>query len=328
MALKKISRRTFVSALGGAAAWPLAARGQSGMPVIGVLDTTSASESGYRIAAFRQGLIETGFIEGQHVTFDYRWAQGQIDRLPAMADELVRRPVALILTQNISTPAAKAATTAIPIVFVSGGDPVQSGLVPSLRRPGGNVTGTSFTTTPLSQKRLELLHELIPGPAAIALLIDSRNPSGVRERADVEAAARGLGRSLLVVEATDEPSIDAAFSTMVQARAGALFIGGGAFYTSRRRQLAALAARHALPTITNLREFVMVGCLMSYGASDTEAYRKAGTYAGRILKGAKPGDLPVEMPSRYELVINLATAKALGLAIPAKVLALADEVIE
>ena len=308
-------RREFITLLGGAAAaWPLAARAQQpAMPVIGFLDSAGAAESAFRVEAFRRGLSETGFVEGRNVAIEYRWAEGQLDRLPALAADLVRRQVAVIVTQNLTTPAARAATSTIPIVFVIGGDPVASGLVTSVSRPEGNVTGVSFTAALLIAKRLELLHELVPKPALIGVLLNPSSPSFEAELQSMEAAARGIGRETLIVKAASEREIDTAFATFIQSGAGALLVGGGAFFIGRRRRLAALAIRHALPTIFNLREAVMAGGLMSYGASDTDAYRRGGVYVGRILKGAKPGDLPVEMPSKYELVINLATAKALGL---------------
>jgi putative ABC transport system substrate-binding protein len=325
-------RREFITLLGGAVAMPAgfsAALAQPpAMPVVGFLAATVAAESAFRVAAFRQGLSEAGFVEGQNVAIEFRWAEGKLDRLPALAADLVQRRAAVIVTQNLTTPAARAATSTIPIVFVIGGDPIASGLVTSLNRPSGNVTGVSFAAALLSAKRLELLHELAPSAAAVAVLMNSGSPSFAVERADVEAAARSIGRQVLIETAVSARDIDAAFATFVRSRAGALLVGSGAFFTGRRRQLAGLATRHALPTIFNLREFVMVGGLMSYGASDTDGYRRGGIYAGRILKGAKPGDLPVEMPSKYELVINLATARAIGVEFPAKLLALADEVIE
>jgi putative ABC transport system substrate-binding protein len=246
--------------------------------------------------------------------------------LPELAADLVRRRVAVIATNNTAVPAAKAATSTIPIVFVTGGDPVEAGLVTSLNRPGGNVTGVSITAAPLNPKRLELLHELVPKPALIAVLMDANLLEA--QLRDMEAAAGALGRQILIVKAASESEFDGAFATIVKAGAGALFVGTGAFFNSRRRQIVALAGRHALPATYHLREFVEAGGLMSYGASATDAYRRGGLYVGRILKGDKPGDLPVELPTRYELVFNLATAKALSLEIPAKLLALADEVIE
>jgi putative ABC transport system substrate-binding protein len=321
-------RRAFISLLGSAATWPIAARAQQPMPVVGFLDSTVAAATSNRVSAFRQGLSEAGFVEGRNVAIELRWAEGQLDRLPALAADLVRRQVAVIVVNAISFPSAQAATSTIPIVFVTGGDPVEAGLVTSLNRPSGNVTGVSFTSTPLDPKRLELLHELVPKPAVIALLWDRNNPSLDAELRDMEAAASALGRQIVIVRAGTESEIDSAFAMMVQAGAGALFLGTGAFYFSRRRQLVALATRHALPASYGLREFVVAGGLMSYGASDTDAYRRCGLYVGRILKGEKPGDLPVELPTKYELVFNLAAAKALGLVVPPGMLASADEVIE
>jgi len=325
-----VKRREFITLVGGAAAWPLGARAQQpAVPVIGFLDATTAADSVYRVSAFRDGLKEAGFIDGHNVAIDLRWAENKLDRLPALASDLAQRQVALIVGQNISMRAIRAATSIIPIVFVSGGDPIASGLVTSLSRPGGNITGVSFASTALQPKRLELLHELIPPPATVAWLRDTRAPDFETEERDVESAARELGRHILSLNAQSPGDIDAAFATIVQSRAGALLIGSAILFSTRRRQIAALAARHGVPAISNLREFVVAGGLMSYGASDTDAYRRAGShYVARILKGANPGDLPVEMPSKYELVINVVAAKALALDIPAKLLALADEVIE
>jgi putative ABC transport system substrate-binding protein len=323
-------RREFIAGLGGAMAGPMVASAQQqAMPVVGYLDIKGAAGAAPEVAGFRHGLGEAGFVEGRNLApIEFRFAEDQRDRLPVLAADLVRRGVAAIVVNTPAAPVAKAATSTIPIVFVTAGDPVETGLVTSLNRPSGNLTGVSFTTASLNPKRLELLHELVPKPAIIALLWDPniRNPE--RALRDLEAAARALGRKILSVRAGTESEVDAAFATMVQAGVGALFIGNGPFYNSRRRQLAALAARHALPASSNIREFVLAGGLMSYGASDTDAYRRGGLYVGRILKGAKPSDLPVELPTRYELVFNLATAKALKLDIPAKLLALADEVIE
>jgi len=319
-------RRDFIAGLGGAVAWPLAARAQQpAMPVVGWLDSTAASTAD-RLGAFRRGLSETGYVEGRNVAIEFRFAGDQLDRLPGLAADLVRRQVAAIVVNTATTVlAAKTATSTIPIIFVSGADPVEAGFVTSVNRPGGNVTGVSFTTGPLNPRRLQLLHELVPKPAVIAALMDSNSQTQYR---DLEASARALGRQILIVNAGTENEIDAAFATIVQAGAGALFVGTGPFYVSRRRQIVALAARHALPSSFSLREFVVDGGLMSYGTSDTDAYRRGGLYVGRVLKGEKPGDLPIELPTRYELVFNLATAKALRLEIPAKLLALADEVIE
>jgi ABC-type uncharacterized transport system substrate-binding protein len=325
-----VKRRDFITLLGAAAAWPLAARAhQPAVPVVGFLEATTAADTVYRVSAFRDGLKEAGFIDGHNVAIKFRWAEYKSDRLSALAADLVRQQVAVIFGPNIAMRAAMAATSTIPIVFVSGGDPIASGLVTNLSRPGGNVTGVSFGSSSLQPKRLGLLHDLVPPPAAIALLRDPNAPSFEVEGRDVESAARELGRDLLSLNAQSAREIDAAFATIVQSRAGALLIGNSILFSTRRRQLAALAARHGMPAISNLREFVVAGGLMSYGASDTDAYRRAGShYVVRILKGMKPGDLPVEMPTKYELVINVVAAKALGLEIPPKRLALADEVIE
>jgi putative tryptophan/tyrosine transport system substrate-binding protein len=280
------------------------------------------------VTAFRQGLNDAGFVEGHNVRIEFRWADNQLDRLPALTADLVRRRVSIIVANGTAASAAKAATTTIPIVFVSGDDPIDQGLITSLSRPGGNITGVSFLTSPLNPKRLELLHELVPKSAVIAILLDATvNPDTVLR--DIEAAALILGRDTLILKPETEAEINAAFASIVrQPGAHALFVGTGPFLTSLRRQIAALAARHALPGSYGSREFVELGGLMSYGASPTDAYRRGGTYVSRILKGEKPGDLPVELPTKYELVINLATAKALGLDIPPKLIALADEVIE
>jgi putative tryptophan/tyrosine transport system substrate-binding protein len=325
-------RRDFITLLGGAAtAWPVRARAQqSPVPVIGFLDAKKQAASSHQVAGFRQGLNESGFVEGRNVAIDFKWAEDQLDRLPALAADLVRSRVAVIVTNATSTRAATTATSTIPIVFVSAADPVERGFVTSLNRPGGNVTGVSFITSPLNAKRFELLHELVAKPATIAVLVDPNSGAGGLESQlrVLEAAAGALGRRVLVVKAGTESEIDAAFTTMVQTSVGALFVGNGSLYNSQRQQLAELAARHALPASSNVREFAEVGGLMSYGASDTDAYRRGGVYVGRILKGAKPGELPVELPAKYELVFNLATAKALKLDIPPSLLAIADEVIE
>jgi putative ABC transport system substrate-binding protein len=326
-----IGRRKFLATLGGAAAaWPLAARAQRpSIPVIGFLDATTAADTAYRVSAFREGLKEAGFIDGHNVAIEFRWAENKLDRLPALAADLAQRQVAVIVGPNVSMRAALAATSTMPIVFISGGDPIASGLVTNLSRPGGNITGVSFASAPLQPKRLGLLHELVPPPATIAWLRDARAPSFEMEEKEVPPAARELGRHLLVLNAQSVREIDAAFATIVQSRAGALLVGGSTFFNNRRRQLAALAARHGVPAIGGIREFVLAGGLMSYGASDTNAYRRAGShYVAPILRGTKPGDLPVEQPTKYELVISVVAAKALGLEIPDKLLALADEVIE
>ena len=298
--------------------------------MIGFLDANTAADTVYRVSAFRDGLKEAGFIDGHNVSIEFRWAENKLDRLPALSADLAQRQVAVIVGPNISMRAVQAATSTIPIVFVIGGDPIESGLVTNLSRPGGNITGVSFASTALQPKRLGLLHELVPPPATIAWLGDPINSLRFEiETRDVEAAARELGRNILSLNASSPREIDAAFATIVQSRAGALLVGNSILFNNRRRQLSALAARHGVPAISGIREFVLAGGLMSYGASDTDAYRRAGAhYVARILKGTKPGDLPVEMPAKYELVISVVAAKALGLDVPAKVLALADEVIE
>jgi putative ABC transport system substrate-binding protein len=327
-----LRRRQFITLLGGAAAiWPLAARAQRpSIPVIGFLDATTAVDTVYRVSAFRDGLKEAGFIDGHNVAIEFRWAENKLDRLPALAADLVQRQVAVIAGPNTAVRAAQAATSTIPIVFVSGGDPLPpTGLVTNLSRPGGNITGVSFGSVPLQPKRLGLLHELVPPPATIAWLRQPGAPGFEIEEKEVPPAARELGRQLLVLNTQSVSEIDAAFAAIVQSRAGALLLGSGILFNNRRRQLAALAARHGVPAIGGIREFVLAGGLMSYGASDTDAYRRAGShYVASILRGTKPGDLPVEMPTKYELIISVVAAKALGLTVPDKLLATADEVIE
>src|SRR5467141_961954 len=324
-------RRKFVALLGGVvAAWPFAARAQQkAMPVIGVLSTGSPSVSSGLFMAFRQGLSEAGYVEGQNLAIEYRWAEGNYDRLPALAADLVGRKVDLIMASSPpSALAAKSATSTIPIVFRGGGDPVADGLVASLARPGGNLTGVSFVPNELTAKRLELLSELVPQAGVIALLVNPNNANAERVIRDVQEAARTKGLQLHVLKASSESEIDAAFASLVQLHAGALVVGADPFLSTRRERLVALASRHAVPTIYAWREFAASGGLISYGSSLTAAFRLVGAYAGKILKGTKPSDLPVEQPTKYELVINLKTAKALGRTVPPSILARADEVIE
>jgi ABC-type uncharacterized transport system substrate-binding protein len=325
-----VRRRNFITLLGGAAAWPLAARAQqSAMPVIGFLH--GASPEGYApmMTAFRQGLKETGYVEGQNLTIEYRWAEGHYDRLPALAAELVRRQVAGIVTGG--TPpafAAKAATSTIPIVIIVGIDPVQVGLVASLNRPGGNVTGLALLTVELAAKRLELLHELLRTATAVAVLVNPTTPLTEPETRGVRDAAGSLGLQLHVLNASTENEIDTAFRTLVELRAGALVVSVDLFLNNQRAQIVALAARHAVPAIYGVREFATAGGLMSYGNDLADAYRQSGIYAAKILKGAKPADLPVQQVVRVEFIINLKTAKTLGLTFPITLLGRADEVIE
>jgi putative tryptophan/tyrosine transport system substrate-binding protein len=329
-----VKRRDFIALLGGAAAassvsWPIAARAQQAtMPVIGFLRSAPQSYEDKLLAALGQGLKETGLVERQNVTVDFRSADGRIDRLPALAAELIQRPVAVVVADNVAAIAVKAATTTVPIVFATGGDPVQAGLVASLNRPGGNVTGVSFFSGELGSKRLELLRQLAPKATLVAMLMYPDTPTSEAERKDVEAAAQAIGQQLVVLRATSDGEIESAFATIVQRRAGAVLLSGSAFLSSRTQLIAALASRHAIPAMYFNREAVVAGGLIGYGASLTDAYRQAGVYAGRILKGEQPADLPVMRSTKFELVLNLKTAKALGLDVPDKLLALADEVIE
>jgi putative ABC transport system substrate-binding protein len=328
-----MERRAFIALLGGAAVgWPLAARAQQpSMPVVGFLNLQSFDGFTGPVRAFRQGLKESGYVEGENVTIEYRWAENQYDRLPALAAELVRRQVAVIAATGgpPAVLAAKAATTTIPIVFVTGDDPVRLGFVTNLARPDGNLTGISFFNAELAAKRLELLRELVPGAARVAVLVNPAN-AAIAETTlrDVEGAARAMALQIQVLNASTSREISAAFATLGRARPDALFVGPGAFLVSRRVQLAHLATRHAVPAIYAEREYVEVGGLVSYGASLTDAYRQVGVYTGRALKGGKPADLPVLRATKFELVINAETARILGLTVPDKLLVAADEVIE
>jgi ABC-type uncharacterized transport system substrate-binding protein len=326
--MSDMRRRQFIALLGGAAAWPLAARAQQPrLPIIGYLHGGSAEPRAPMTAAFREGLAEAGYVEGQNVAIEFRWAEGRADRLPAMAAELVRRQVAVLVAAggDASPKAAKAATDRIPIVSASGGDPIATGLVKSLARPEANLTGVTFFTTALGPKRLELLRELVPSAAAIAMLV---HPGSTGDSTEVAGAARALGLPLRTLHAASDRDIDAAFRTLGQERTDALLIVSNPLFTDRREQIVTLANHYRIPAIYALREYATAGGLMSYGASIKDAYRQTGVYAGRILKGTMPGDLPVLQPTKFELVINLRTAKALGLEVRPTLLARADEVIE
>jgi len=323
-------RRDFIKVVAGsAAAWPLVARAQQpAMPVVGFLRSVSLADAADLVTAFREGLKETGYIEGQNVVIELRSAEGHPDRLPALVGELIHRPVAAIVGNLNAALAAKAATTTIPIIFASGSDPVRDGLVASLNRPGGNVTGVAFLVTGLGGKRLDLLRQLVPKANLIAMLVNPGSIDTEAERRDVETAAQRLGQQLIILDASSDRDIETSFATFVQHWAGALIVGAGAFLFSNREKLVALAARHGLPAIYADPEDAVVGGLINYGPSIVDAYRQVGIYAGRILKGEKPADLPVMQSTKFDLVINLKTAKALGLSIPPTLLALADRVIE
>jgi len=326
-----VKRREFISLLGGATAWPLAAGAQQGpLPVIGFLNGQSSRTWGPMVAAFNRGLTEAGYIEGHNVVIEYRWAEGQPDRLPALAAELVQRPVSVIVATggNNAAIAAKAATSTIPIVFTSNDDPRKYGLVASLNRPGGNVTGVSWFSAELGPKRLALLHDLVPTATTVALLLNPNNAETARQPAELQDAARALGLQLVMLHASSVGDIEESFARIVQNRIGALVVAADSFLASRREQITTLAARHAVPAVYVNREMAGAGGLMSYGNSLADGYRRAGIYTARVLKGEKPADLPVDQATKFELIINLKTAKALHLEIPEKLLALADEVIE
>ena len=325
-------RREFIGLVGGAAVlWPLAGRAQqSGMPLIGYFSARSPESDVPMLAAFREGLKEAGYIEGKNVAIAFRWGLGQYDRLPALAEDLVTRRVAVIVTSggDTSALAAKAATTTIPIVFVSGGDPVQAGLVASLNRPGGNITGVMSLLGALGGKQVGLLRELVPKASIIGFLMNPNEPTSEPQVDDVQVAAREIGAQLIVLRASTERDIDAAFATLVEQRAGALILAVGALFLTQADKLIALAARYTVPVMYFRREFAAAGGLVSYGSGTEEYYHQLGVYAGRILKGEKPADLPVVQSTKFELVINLKTAKALGIVVPPTLLARADEVIE
>jgi len=327
-----VKRRAFIALLGGAAAWPLVGRAQqAASPVIGYLHTASPDNYQRHLSAFRRGLGEAGFVEGQSVAIEYRWADGQYDRLPEMAADLVARRVNLIVAQGGASAvvAAKSATSTIPVVFSSGSDPVQDGLVVSLSRPGENLTGVALLTTSLAPKRLEIVREVVPKIDAVALLVNPRNrASSSQQIHEIGQAAGAFGLRTHIVEASSETDFETAFATLSGMRIGALVVGADAYFNSQRVRIVALAARHSLPAIYEWREFAEDGGLMSYGSDLTDAYRQVGIYAGRVLKGTKPADLPVMQSTKVELVLNLKTAKALGITFPLSLLGRADEVIE
>jgi ABC-type uncharacterized transport system substrate-binding protein len=321
-------RREFLGVMGGVATWSLAARAQQAMPVVGLFHVGSSDKFGHLVAAFRRGLAEADLVEGRNVAIEYGWAEGQLDRLPALAADLMRRQVSVIAGNYIATAAVKRVAPTLPIVFVTGDDPVKLGFVESLNRPGGNTTGVYIFTAELEAKRLGLLRDLVPQATTFALLVDPNYSTTDAQVRDVQKASARLGVQLVVARANSERDIEAAFATFVQQRAAALLVGASPFFNNRRDQLVSLAARHKLPATYESREFAAAGGLVSYGNSITDAYRQAGVYAGLIVKGAKPADLPVIQPSKFELVINLTAAKALGVAISGNLLTLADEVIE
>jgi putative ABC transport system substrate-binding protein len=322
-------RRNFIALLGGAAAWPLTARAQQpAMPVVGLLLSGSPDQFADRVRALRQGLSETGYVDGRNMAIEFRWGEGQYNRLPALASDLARREVNVIVTDGPAVMPAKVATTKIPIVFFIGGDPVQTGLVASLNRPGGNLTGMASLSEEVSPKRLELLHELLPDAAVVAFLNNPSGPTAESQSQSMQAAAFALGLQIHTLNASTERDFEMVFATLGEVRAGGLVIGLDPLFTSHSEQLAVLALRRAIPAIFQSHEFVAAGGLMSYGGNITDQYRQVGVYAGRILKGEKPGELPVQQATKFELVINLKTAKALGLTVPLALLTRADEVIE
>ena len=330
MQFGQIKRREFVTLLGGAAAWPLAARGQQPMPVIGFLNSGSPSGRANFVAAFRRGLREIGYVEGQNVALEYRWANDQYDRLPELAADLVRRQVSVIAAIGTSAPglAARAATSVIPIVFQTGGDPIKDGLVTSMNRPSGNVTGTSIFATGLEGKRFNLLHEVVPRSATIAVLLNRNSIAAEAQSTDIQSAAHALQRQVRVLNASTDQDIDAVFATIVEEKLGGLHVTSNLLFNSQHRRIVALANRQLLPAIYQNRVFCLAGGVMSYGTDLADGYRHTGVYVGRILKGEKPADLPVLQSIKFEFVINLATVKALDLNIPPGVLAIVDEVIE
>jgi len=330
MQFDRLKRRKFITLVGGAVAWPLAARAQqAGLPVIGYLNFGSPESDAFRLTGLRRGLSQAGYAEGRNLLIEYRWAGNQADRLPALAADLVQLRVAAIVSAGtVGTLAAKAATTSIPILFAVASDPVQLGLVASLNRPGGNLTGFNNVTQEVGAKGLALLRELVPGTETIGFLDNPNNPGAELTTRDLLAAAPAVGIKVQVLKASNDREIDAAFASMVQARTRALLVANDLFFNNRIERLIELAAYHAIPTMYTFREFVVAGGLISYGANPTEMYRQVGLYTGRILKGEKPADLPVQQATKLELIINLKTAKKLGLEVPATLLALADEVIE
>jgi putative ABC transport system substrate-binding protein len=321
-------RRELIMLLGGAATWPLAARAQQPMPVIGFLRSSSIDAAQHMVAGFRQGLKNAGYIEGQNVAIEFRSAEGDVGRLPALAAELIQRRAAVIVGNGVAARAAKAATASVPIVFVTGADPVAAGLVDTINRPGSNVTGITFLASTIAAKQIGLLLDTVPRVSVIAALMDPSELTGRAALKDVEAIVRAVGRKLIVGQPAREAEIETAFAMFVRERADAMYVQGGPLLTNQRERIVALSARHALPAVYSIRQFAELGGMMSYAPSQEDAYRQAGMYAGRILQGSKPADLPVLLPTKFELVLNLKTAKALGLTVPPGVLAIADEVIE